>query len=220
MADLGLADAVDAAEALLDPVRVPGQVVVHHEVGALEVDALARGVGRDEDEDVRVLREGLLDACGAPRADTAVDRDDRLGRPRKARSLLDEVVERVAVLGEDDQLAGGPVRSNISGVSSRRPESSSHFRSVPDCRTCSASASSGAAWRSRARARRSCAPRWPRRRLVLESPRAPASSRSSSVVVRSSVGPGVVRERRAPRALPSPRRLCSSSRSRRRLSDW
>ena len=45
VADLGLADAVDAAEALLEPVRVPGQVVVHHQVGALQVDALARGVG-------------------------------------------------------------------------------------------------------------------------------------------------------------------------------
>ena len=49
VADLGLADAVDAAEALLEPVRVPGQVVVDHQVGALEVDALAGGVGGDQD---------------------------------------------------------------------------------------------------------------------------------------------------------------------------
>ena len=45
MADLGLADAVDAAEALLQAVRVPGQVVVDHQVGALQVDAFAGGVG-------------------------------------------------------------------------------------------------------------------------------------------------------------------------------
>jgi hypothetical protein len=32
MADLRLADAVDAAEALLEPVRVPREVVVHHQV--------------------------------------------------------------------------------------------------------------------------------------------------------------------------------------------
>ena len=51
VADLGLADAVDAAEALLDAVRVPGQVVVDHQVGALEVDALARRVGGDQDLD-------------------------------------------------------------------------------------------------------------------------------------------------------------------------
>ena len=45
VADLGLADAMDAAEALFQAVGVPGQVVVDHEVGALEVDALAGGVG-------------------------------------------------------------------------------------------------------------------------------------------------------------------------------
>ena len=42
VADLGLADAVDAPEALLDAVRVPRQVVVHHQVGALQVDPFAR----------------------------------------------------------------------------------------------------------------------------------------------------------------------------------
>ena len=55
VADLGLADAVDAAEALLDAVRVPRQVVVDHQVRALEVEALAGGVGGDQDEHVRVL---------------------------------------------------------------------------------------------------------------------------------------------------------------------
>ena len=50
VADLGLPDAVDAPEALLDAVRVPGQVVVHHEVGALQVDALPRRVGGDQHE--------------------------------------------------------------------------------------------------------------------------------------------------------------------------
>ena len=49
VADLGLADAVHAAEALLDAVGVPRQVVVDQQVGALEVDALAGGVGGDEE---------------------------------------------------------------------------------------------------------------------------------------------------------------------------
>ena len=49
VADLGLADAVDATEALLDAVGVPGQVVVDHQVGALQVETLAGGVGRDQD---------------------------------------------------------------------------------------------------------------------------------------------------------------------------
>ena len=48
MTDLGLADPVDAAEALFQAVRVPRQVVVDHQVGALQVDAFARGVGRQQ----------------------------------------------------------------------------------------------------------------------------------------------------------------------------
>jgi len=46
VADLSLADPVDTAEALLDPVGVPGQVVVDHQVGPLQVQALPGGVGR------------------------------------------------------------------------------------------------------------------------------------------------------------------------------
>ena len=60
VADLGLADAVDAAEALLEAVRVPGQVVVDHQVGALEVDALAGGVGGEQHLHLGVVRERLL----------------------------------------------------------------------------------------------------------------------------------------------------------------
>src|SRR5690606_41696315 len=48
VANFGLPDAVDAAEALLEAIRIPRQVVVHHQVRALEVDALARSVGRDQ----------------------------------------------------------------------------------------------------------------------------------------------------------------------------
>ena len=44
-----LADPVDAPHALLKPVGVPGQVVVDHQVAELEIDAFARGLGRDAD---------------------------------------------------------------------------------------------------------------------------------------------------------------------------
>ena len=57
VADLGLPDAVDAPETLLDAVRVPWQVVVHHEMRALEVDAFARGVCGEEDLDLRIVPE-------------------------------------------------------------------------------------------------------------------------------------------------------------------
>ena len=78
VADLGLADAVDAAEALLEAVRVPGQVVVDHQVGALEVDALAGGVGGDQHLHLGVVHEALDDSAPLLAAHAAVDHDDGL----------------------------------------------------------------------------------------------------------------------------------------------
>ena len=44
-----LAVAVAAADALLDALRIPRQVVVHDERAELKVDALGAGLGRDHD---------------------------------------------------------------------------------------------------------------------------------------------------------------------------
>ncbi len=105
VARLGLADPVDPPEPLLDPVRVPGQVVVDHQVGALEVDALARRIGRDEDDDRGIVLEGRLRRAPLVARQPTMDRDDRLRPPEERADPLDEIVERVAVLGEDDELA-------------------------------------------------------------------------------------------------------------------
>ena len=110
MADLGLADAVDAAEALLDPVRVPREVVVDHEVGALEVQALAGGVGRDQDPGVDVLGEQLFSLGALITPDAAVDGDDGVAAAEEIADALGEVLKGVAVLGEDDDLLAGDHR--------------------------------------------------------------------------------------------------------------
>ena len=76
VAHLGLADPVDAAEALLQAVRVPRQVVVHHQVGALQVDPLACRVGGQAGS-ARRDRDGTPPApCCAPRG------PGRRGSPR------------------------------------------------------------------------------------------------------------------------------------------
>src|SRR5690606_8808620 len=120
VADLRLADTVDAAEALLQPVRVPGEVVVDHQVRALEVDPLAGGVGREEDLDLRVVSERLLGLEPIFAPHPAMDHDDRLLPAEEGGDPLVEVVQRVPVLGEDHQLlprrwlgrgdSGAPVR--------------------------------------------------------------------------------------------------------------
>jgi hypothetical protein len=48
MAHLSLANTVDATKTLLNPVRLPREIIIDHQVGALKVDTLPRGVGGNE----------------------------------------------------------------------------------------------------------------------------------------------------------------------------
>ena len=57
MADLGLTDAVNTTEALLEAVRVPWQVVVDHEMSALQIDAFTGSICSNKDADILVLLE-------------------------------------------------------------------------------------------------------------------------------------------------------------------
>ena len=64
-----LAVAVAAADALLDALRVPGQVVVDDEIAELKVDALGGGLGRDQD------------AASSRKCSTSAARMSALGEP-------------------------------------------------------------------------------------------------------------------------------------------
>ncbi len=46
MADLSLTDAVYTAKPLLDAIRIPRQIVIHHEMCALKVNALSGYISR------------------------------------------------------------------------------------------------------------------------------------------------------------------------------
>ena len=104
MADLCLADTVNTAEALFDAIRVPGQVVVHHEMRALKVDTLARCVSGEQNLHIRVVQEASL--CLAPLLTThaAVDEHDRLRATQERTDLTLQIAKGVAVLGEENQL--------------------------------------------------------------------------------------------------------------------
>ena len=115
----GLQLAVDAAIALLDPPGIPGKVEVE-EISAvgLEVQALPRGVGRDQDPQ-RVLRrvsvEAPLDLLACRAAEQARDRLDPLISPIAARDrLLEDLLQvalgALAALGEDQDSPFVPAR--------------------------------------------------------------------------------------------------------------
>ena len=104
MAHLGLADAVDAAEPLLEAVGVPRQVVIDHQVGPLEVDALARGVRGEQHPHVGVVLERLLCLQPLLPAQGAVDDHHGLLAAQQRGDSGLQVVQGVPMLGEDDEL--------------------------------------------------------------------------------------------------------------------
>ena len=109
-----LAVAVDAAHALLEPHRIPRDVVVDHEPAELEVDAFAGGLGGDKH--LAVFAELALgvdaDAGRVAVADlhAAVNLRDgqaplaQLAERAAVFAVAGEIIERVLVLGEDQQL--------------------------------------------------------------------------------------------------------------------
>ena len=103
-ADLGplLAVAVDPALALLQPVRVPGQVVVEHGVEmVLEVDPLRQAVGGDQDP---LLRAGqLLDLLPALLVAQGTRDRAHVGAGQQLAELVGEVVGGVDEAAEDDR---------------------------------------------------------------------------------------------------------------------
>ena len=101
--------AMDAPHALLEPRRIPGDVVVHHEPAELEVDALARGVGRHEETGAVGAPEALdLDLTRRP-GQPAVYLRDVAGVPESLQAA-DQVVGGVPMLGEDEPLLPGVAR--------------------------------------------------------------------------------------------------------------
>src|SRR5205823_14509206 len=96
-----LADAIDAADPLLETARIPRKLEVHHQAAAVvEVEAFGGRIGRQQD---RVRRRGEAGERGRSflAAEAAVQ-DERRPRDRTA-----DVRERVAILREDDRTLEG-----------------------------------------------------------------------------------------------------------------
>jgi len=98
-----LSVAVDAPDPLFEPVRVPGQFVVRHDVAAvLEIDPLTRCVGREQEPRLPVV-ELVFDPRPFLLVHVAVNHENLVG-PRLVLHVLEEVVKRVSVLREQEEL--------------------------------------------------------------------------------------------------------------------
>ena len=92
MANLGLPDAVDATEALLDPVRIPRQVVIYHQVGSLQVNAFARRIRREKDLHFLIVTKRFLDFQTLLAADPAMNRHHTGRISEQRRNTMLEVI--------------------------------------------------------------------------------------------------------------------------------
>ena len=98
-----LANAVNPTEPLLQSVGVPGQVVVHHQVGTLQVDAFAGRIRGEQQLHVRVVAEGCLGLESVLAAHAAVNQNNRLLTSQQGRDAPVQITQRIPVLGENDQ---------------------------------------------------------------------------------------------------------------------
>ena len=89
-------------EALFEAVRIPRQIVVHHQIGVLQVHALARGIGGKVDHGHMGNRRQCCHQCFPPGSTLGSNGDALLGeRPREC--LADSSVSR-----HHNHATGGP----------------------------------------------------------------------------------------------------------------
>ena len=106
MADLGLADPMNASEALLKPVWVPRQVIVDHQVRAtLQVHTFAGRIIRDHDPDDRIAveRGDCSPACLA--GNPAMNDNDRPSLTEARYQFICKIFEGVFGFGENQDLS-------------------------------------------------------------------------------------------------------------------
>ena len=99
----GLADAVDSAEALFKAVGIPGQVIVDHQMGALEVDAFSCRIRGQQNLDLRVVPEGFLDLEALFPANAPMNGDHRRFPAQKGGDSGVKVIQGIFMFSENNQ---------------------------------------------------------------------------------------------------------------------
>src|SRR5277367_6319366 len=104
MADICLADTVDASKSLFEPIWIPRQVIIHHQVRSLEINTFARRVRGNQYLSVYVLFEPLLSFPPLLTPHRTVNLDNRFVSAKLLQSVS-QVIQSVAMLCKNDQLS-------------------------------------------------------------------------------------------------------------------
>ena len=108
MTDLLLANTMNTPEALFEAVGVPGQVVVHHQIGILKVDAFTSRIGCNKDTDIGVRAKEFLCFPAVVTVNGTMNDNDSIMTAKHTGNFFMQVVQRIAVLTENDNFAHPP----------------------------------------------------------------------------------------------------------------
>ena len=95
---------MNTAKSLLDPIRVPRQIVVDHQIGVLKVDTFASRVCRDQEANRRIVSEFVLDLQPFLAGNGTMDTADAVRLPCQGADFLLQIKECVLMLCEDNEL--------------------------------------------------------------------------------------------------------------------
>src|ERR1700686_3053225 len=99
---------MDATKALFEAIWIPRQVVVHHEVSVLKVDAFTGSIRCDEDPDFGVRAEERLSPPAVVTMYTTVNDDNGVVAAQHTSNFFLQVIQGVAVFAEDDDFPHPP----------------------------------------------------------------------------------------------------------------
>ena len=102
MAYLNLPNTVDSPETLLQSVRVPGQIVIDHEVGVLQVHTFTGCIGGHQYLHVGICTETLLNVTAVKTFDVAVNGYHCVWIPQKALDAGLQIIEGVSIFCKYD----------------------------------------------------------------------------------------------------------------------
>ena len=89
---LSLANAVNSPESLLNAIRIPRQIIVHHQVCALKIDAFASRIGGQQNLRVFVLSKKFLRFGAFLATQAAVNQDDGFGSADESTNIRGQIV--------------------------------------------------------------------------------------------------------------------------------
>ena len=98
-----LTDTMDTAKALFQAVGVPREVVIDHQMGALQVDTFAGCICRDQAPHLFILAEAFFNLAALVAKHAAMNGDDRVLAAKQRADLVCKVAKCIPVLSEDNE---------------------------------------------------------------------------------------------------------------------